>query len=282
MEPQDITAARRTLKMAPEKRVTVSCFRKRKAKGEKIVSLTAYDASTARIIEDCGVDMILVGDSLGMTVLGYRNTIPVTLDDIVHHSKAVRRGAPNSFIVADMPFMTYQISPEDAMRNAARLLQEAGVDAVKIEGGVSIAPTIKRLVEGGIPVVAHIGLLPQSVLTSGGYKIAGKTHEDAERLKKDAMAVQEAGAFAVVLEGIPTAPATEISAMLEIPTIGIGAGIGCDGQVQVINDILGLFSEFVPKHAKKYADLSSAVKKAVSDYSTDVREKKFPGPEHSF
>jgi len=268
--------------MKTQKKINLGHFLKKKEKAEKIVALTAYDTPTARLAEECGVDLILVGDSMGMAMLGYKNTIPVTLEQSLHHSAAARRGAELSFIVGDMPFMTYQISPEQAMQNAARYLQEAMTDAVKLEGGKNIAPTVERLVNAGVPVLGHIGLLPQNVLTSGGYKITGKTGSDAERLIKDALAIQNAGAFAIVLEGMSAATASEVTKALRIPTIGIGAGPGCDGQVQVINDILGLFTDFVPKHAKKYCDLSSEIKKAITSYASDVRGGTFPGPEHSF
>lgn len=265
-----------------KKKLTVTSFRQKKEKQEKITALTAYDTATAVLAESCGIDLILVGDSLGMTVLGYENTVPVTLDDMLHHSKAVVRSTSNSFIVTDMPFMTYQISPEQAMENATRCLQEAGVDAVKIEGGSAMAPTVKRLTSAGIPVLCHIGLLPQSILTSGGYKIVGKTENDAKQLLEDAKALEDAGAFSLVLEGIPANVSKQISEALTIPTIGIGGGIHCDGQIQVINDILGLFSSFVPKHSKQYANLSEVITTAISSYISDVQAGTFPGKEHSF
>jgi len=268
--------------MGNEKKITVSCFRKRKQNGEKIVALTAYDAPLAQLEAQCGVEIILVGDSLGMAVLGYTSTIPVTIDQMLHHCAAVRRGAPNAFIVGDMPFMTYHVSEEDALKNAARYLQEAAIDAVKIEGGAEIAPTVRRLVRAGVPVMGHIGLLPQHLLTAGGYRIAGKTEEDAQRLVADAQAMEEAGAFAVVLEGIPAEVSRKITAAVTIPTIGIGAGVHCDGQVQVINDLLGLFTSFVPKHARQYANLSAEIGKALNSYVAEVKNGTFPGPENSF
>ena len=264
------------------RKTTVNFFRKKKKEHEKITALTAYDAPTARLAELCGVDLVLVGDSLGMTVLGYQNTIPVTVDDILHHTKAVVRGVENTFVVSDMPFMSYQNSISSALDNAARFLKEAGADAVKIEGGAGLAPTVERLVCAGIPVLGHIGLLPQNILTSGGYKIAGKTKTDAKRLFDDAMALQDAGAFSIVLEGIPAEVSKNISASLEIPTIGIGAGVDCDGQIQVISDLLGLFSDFIPKHAKRYADLNSIIHEAINAYIRDVKDGTFPGEEHSF
>ena len=265
-----------------KKKITVRDFHKLKNDGRKICALTAYDAPTAKLAENAGVHLVLVGDSLGMTVLGYKNTLPVTLEESLHHCRAVSRGVVNSFIVGDMPFMTYHISREQALVNAAKYLQSAGVDAVKLEGGKKMASTVEALVESGIPVLGHIGLLPQKVLTSGGYRIAGRTEDEAERLIEDALAIQNAGAFAVVLEGIPAVLAGKITESIDIPTIGIGAGPLCSGQIQVVNDILGMFTDFVPKHAKKYADIGSVIKKAFSDYVSDVQSAQFPGDEHSF
>lgn len=265
-----------------KKKLTVCDFRKMKKTQRKIVALTAYDAPTAKFAEECGVNLILVGDSLGMTVLGYKNTIPVTIEESLHHCKAVKRGVKNSFIVGDMPFMTYHPSIETALKNAARYLQEGGVDAVKLEGGHIMAPTIKRLVSAGVPVLAHIGLLPQNVLTAGGYQIAGKTEDEAVRLLNDAQSLEEAGAFAIVLEGIPADVSRRITESVSIPTIGIGAGVKCDGQIQVVNDILGLFTAFIPKHAKRYAELDKEITKAFSNYVKDVTDGNFPNEEHSF
>jgi 3-methyl-2-oxobutanoate hydroxymethyltransferase len=261
---------------------TVITFRKMKEKGEKITALTAYDAPTAKFAEECGVDLILVGDSLGMAVLGYKNTIHVTLEQSLHHCSAVMRGVNNAFVVGDMPFMTYQTDVPTAMKNAARYLQEAGVDAVKLEGGKNMAPTVERMVSAGIPVLGHIGLLPQSVLTSGGYRIAGKTEDEADRLLADAAALEEAGAFGIVLEGIPAALSGQITSSLKIPTIGIGAGPECDEQIQVVNDILGLFTDFVPKHAKRYAELDREIRKAFKAYTSDVKNCAFPTEKESF
>lgn len=268
--------------MGSEKKMTVTCFRRRKQEGKKIVALTAYDAVTGRLAHACGIDLILVGDSLGNTVLGYENTLRVTLAESLHHSAAVRRGAPNAFIVGDMPFMSYQANPDEALKNAARYIQEAGMDAVKLEGGAQWASLIRRMVGAGIPVMGHIGLLPQQVLTSGGYRIAGKTEEDVERLTADALALQEAGVFSIVLEGVPAAVGAKITAAVAVPTIGIGAGVGCDGQIQVVNDLLGLFTAFVPKHARQYADLATTIETAFRAYADDVRAGRFPGPENSF
>jgi len=264
------------------RKCSVCLFRKMKKEGSKIVMLTAYDALTAKIAEDCGVELILVGDSLGNAVLGYQNTIPVTVDQMLHHCAAVRRGVSNSFVVGDMPFMSYQISSEQAMRNAARYMQEALVDGVKVEGGVHVAPTVERLVRAGVPVMGHIGLLPQNVKTSGGYRIRGRSEEEAEKILDDAKALDQAGAFCIVLECIPAELAKKITETVSAPTIGIGAGPHCDGQVQVVNDVLGLSADFQPKHSKRYAELNAEIKRAFAEYSQEVRERKFPGPEHSF
>ena len=263
------------------KKLTVSSFRKMKEAGEKIVMVTAYDAPTAAMAYEAGVEMLLVGDSLGMAVLGYKNTLPVTMEDMLHHCKAVRRGAPEAFVVGDMTFMSYQISTEEALHNAARLMKEAGCNAVKLEGGAEYAPLVGRLAACGIPVVAHAGLLPQKVEAMGGYRVQGKTEEAARQLLADAHALEDAGAFALVLECIPAALAEKISGELTIPTIGIGAGIGCNGQVQVIHDILGV-SCYLPKHAKCYADAGSMIRKALGDYVAEVKAGSFPGPGNSF
>jgi 3-methyl-2-oxobutanoate hydroxymethyltransferase len=263
-------------------RVNIIQIKEMKQKGEKIAMLTAYDYSTAKIVDEAGLPLILVGDSLGVVMLGYESTIPVTMEDMLHHTKAVVRGAKKSLVVADMPFMTYQISTEDAMRNAARFIQEAGAQAVKLEGGVTVEERIKRIVESGIPVMGHIGLTPQSINQLGGHRIQGKTPETAKRLLEDALAVERAGAFAVVLETVPAPLATLISRKLSIPTIGIGAGAGCDGQVQVINDMLGSFTDFVPKHAKQYVKLADIIMKAVSEYQIEVKAGAFPTEKNSF
>ena len=265
-----------------QRKCSVCLFRKMKKEGRKIVMLTAYDAPTAKLAEDCGVELILVGDSLGNAILGYQNTIPVTVEQMLHHCAAVRRGVVNSFVVGDMPFMSYQISPEQAMQNAARYMQEALVDGVKLEGGAHIAPTVERLVRAGVPVMGHIGLLPQNVKTSGGYHVRGRGEEEAGKLIDDAKALDKAGAFCIVLECIPAELAKRITESVSAPTIGIGAGPHCDGQVQVVNDMLGLFSDFQPKHSKRYADLTGEIRRAFTEYSQEVREGKFPGPEHSF
>ncbi len=263
-------------------RYRVHHFKEMKQKGEKFAMLTAYDYLTARIVDEVGIPLILVGDSLGNVVLGYETTIPVTMDMMIHHSKAVVRGVKNALVVGDMPFMTYQTSVEDALHNAARFLQEAGTHAVKVEGGVTIADTIKRIVDCGIPVMGHIGLTPQSINQLGGSRIQGKTLEAAKKLLEDALAVEQAGAFAIVLETVPAPLATLITQKLAIPTIGIGGGPGCDGQVQVIHDILGLTTGFVPKHAKQYAKLADAIKNAVVEYQNDVKAANFPTEANSF
>lgn len=262
-------------------RVTIDEIRGMKAKNEKIVMLTAYDYSTAKLVDEAGIPLILVGDSLGMVMLGYESTIPVTMDEMIHHTKAVVRGAKRALVVGDMPFMTYHTTVSDALHNAARFIQEGGAQAVKLEGGVTVAETVKRIVDCGIPVMGHIGLTPQSIHQLGGYKVQGKTPEVAERLLRDAQALEQAGAFSVVLELVPAPLSRLITQKLRIPTIGIGAGADCDGQVQVVSDLLGLFSDFVPKHAKQYARLAGAIKTALADYVAEVKAGKFPAPEHS-
>jgi 3-methyl-2-oxobutanoate hydroxymethyltransferase len=266
---------------SPVKRITINDIREMKRNGEKITMLTAYDYSTAKIIDKCGIPLILVGDSLGMVVLGYENTLPVTMDVMIHHSKAVVRGTEHSLIVGDMPFMTYHTSVEDALKNAARFIQEAGTQAVKLEGGVNVADKVKRIVECGIPVMGHIGLTPQSVNQLGGHLVQGKKLEVAQQLLDDAKALEQAGAFSVVLESIPARLAALITQSVNIPTIGIGAGSACDGQVQVITDILGL-SDFIPKHAKQYAKLMEAITQAITDYHTEVKTSTFPTKENSY
>ncbi|MCG0237802.1 MAG: 3-methyl-2-oxobutanoate hydroxymethyltransferase [Firmicutes bacterium] len=262
-------------------RVTVATVQRMKREGRRIAMLTAYDYPTARLLDEAGVDILLVGDSVGMAVLGYDSTVPVTLADILHHTRAVSRGARRALVVADMPFMTYQVSEEEALRNAARLLQEGGAQAVKLEGGEAIAPTVRRLVAAGIPVMGHVGLLPQSVHALGGYRVQGKTEAAARQLLRDAEALAAAGAFAIVLELIPRELARLVTERLPIPTIGIGAGPDCDGQVLVVHDMLGLYLGKPPRFVKRYADLATAVTRAVSEYVAEVREGRFPGPEHS-
>lgn len=263
------------------KKNTVNTFRKMKADGNKIVMITSYDAVTANLAFEAGADLLLVGDSMANAILGYPNTISLSLEESMFHVQAVRRGAPDAFVVADMPFMTFQNSMEKALDNAAMYLQKCGADAVKIEGGMQILPVMRRMVECGIPVMAHIGLLPQKVLTSGGYKVSGKTEDDAKRLMEEALAVQDAGAFSVVLECMPEAIGKSISEALEIPTIGIGGGRYCDGQVQVITDVLGIGS-FIPRHAKHYAECGSIMRDAVKNYVDDVKKGSFPEENNCF
>jgi len=263
-------------------RITINQIKEMKQKGEKISMLTAYDYATARIIDEAGIPLILVGDSLGMVVLGYESTIPVTMEDMLHHTKAVVRGTKQALVIGDMPFMTYHVSIEDALRNATRFIQEAGAQAIKLEGGITVAEKIRRIVDCGIPIMGHIGLTPQSIHQFGGFKVQGKTSEAASRLLEDARAVDEAGAFAVVLETVPAPLAKLITDEISIPTIGIGAGTGCDGQVQVINDVLGSFTDFVPRHAKQYAKLADIIRNAVTEYSNEVKAGSFPTDKQSF
>ncbi|MCZ6614956.1 MAG: 3-methyl-2-oxobutanoate hydroxymethyltransferase [Chloroflexi bacterium] len=264
------------------KRVTVPNIQEMKRNGERIPVITAYDYPTARLVDEAGIPMILVGDSLGMTVLGYDSTLPVTMEDMLHHIKAVARGSQHALIVGDMPFMSYQSDVPTAIRNAGRLLQEGGAQTVKLEGGETVAETVRRIVECGIPVMGHIGLTPQSVNQLGGYKVQGRTPKAAAGLLRDAQALEEAGAFAVVLETVPAPLGRLISKRLSIPTIGIGAGVDCDGQVQVVHDMLGLFTDFLPRHAKRYALLADATKEAMGRYAQEVREGTFPTEKESF
>ncbi len=259
-------------------RVTIPEIKKMKERGVPIPMLTAYDAVTARLVEEADVPLILVGDSLGMVVLGYTDTTAVTMADMLHHVKAVMRGSRRALVVADMPFMSYTVSLERAMDNAARFIQEAGAQAVKLEGGQDVAHTIRRLVAAGIPVMGHVGLTPQQVLNLGGYRVQGRSLEAAEQVLRDALAVEAAGAFSVVLECIPAELARLITQTLEIPTIGIGAGPDCDGQVQVIHDLLGWIPDFTPKHAKRYADLGETIRGAARKFGEEVRARQFfPG-----
>ena len=263
------------------KKITVSTFAKRYAAGEKLVMVTAYDAPGAAAAAKAGIDILLVGDSLAMTVLGYDNTLPATMDEMIHHTRAVRRGAPDSFIVFDMPFMSYQVSIEQALENAGRAMKESGADAVKFEGGAEYAPLISRLVSAGIPVMPHIGLLPQRIQAVGGYKVTGRG-DDASRLLADARAFEEAGAFCVVLECVSRDAAKLITDSISIPTVGIGSGADCSGQVQVFHDIIGMFDGFVPKHTRRYAETGNVITTALASYADDVRNGRFPGPEHNF
>lgn len=266
---------------SPRRKVTTTEILARKA-GDKITSVTAYDYSTAKLVDSAGIDVILVGDSLGMVMLGYPDTTRVTLDDMVHHTGAVSRARPKALLVADLPFLTFGISIEDTLRNAGRLIREAGAEAVKLEGGVRVRDEIRALVDCQIPVMGHVGLTPQSVHSFGGFKVQGKTEEAADQILRDAVAVQEGGAFSIVLEGIPAALAQRITRELDIPTIGIGAGPACDGQVLVIQDMFRQFQDFTPRFVKVYTDLGGAMREGLARFGDEVRDGRFPDKEHSF
>ena len=261
---------------------TVATLQQQKLDGDKITMLTAYDYSTAKLVDECGVNTILVGDSLGMVMLGYEDTISVTMEDMIHHTAAVTRGAKNALVVGDMPFMSYQTSVYDAVVNAGKLMKEGRCQAVKLEGGASVCPQIKAITEASIPVVAHIGLTPQSVNAFGGFKVQGKNEAAARKLIDDAKAVEEAGAFALVLECVPAKLAKIISEQLTIPTIGIGAGAGCDGQILVYQDMLGMFSDYTPKFVKRFAEVGSVMKEAFANYIKEVQAETYPAEEHTF
>ncbi|MGE5380868.1 MAG: 3-methyl-2-oxobutanoate hydroxymethyltransferase [Methylocystaceae bacterium] len=263
-------------------RITTTAVKDMKKAGKKITMLTAYDFSTAALVDEAGTDMILVGDSLGNVILGYDTTLPVTMDDMIHHAKAVTRAAKNCMVVGDMPFLSYHISIAEAVRNAGRFLQEAGCQAIKLEGGAERVPVIKAIIDAAIPVMGHIGLTPQSVNQMGGFKVQGKDLDTAQRMLNDAHALEEAGCFAIVLECVPAALAQRISEEISIPTIGIGAGPGCDGQVLVINDMLGMYPKMSPKFVKKYVDLHPLITEAIRSYNQEVEAGTFPGPEHCF
>ncbi|MBX5491147.1 MAG: 3-methyl-2-oxobutanoate hydroxymethyltransferase [Chloroflexi bacterium] len=262
-------------------RVTPGQLRQMKERGERIPVLTAYDYSMARLLDEAGVPVLLVGDSMGMVVLGHDSTIPVTLEDVIRATAAVRRGARRALVVADLPFMTYRVSDEEALRNAARLVQEGGAHAVKLEGGRSVAPLVRRLVDSGIPVMGHLGFTPQSILQLGGVRVQGRARAAAADLLHDARALDEAGVFALVLELVPTPLAGLISRHIAAPTIGIGAGPECDGEVQVVHDILGLYPDFVPRHTRQYARLGDTISAAVREYVADVQQRRFPTREHA-
>ena len=261
---------------------TTATFKKAKEEKQKITMLTAYDYSFAKLMDEAGINSILVGDSVGMVCLGYEDTLPVTMEDMIHHTKAVARGAKNALVVADMPFMSYQTSVYDAVVNAGRLIKEGGAQAVKLEGGFEVTEQIKAIVDASIPVVAHIGLTPQSVNAFGGFKVQGKSEAAAQKLLDEARAVEKAGAFAVVMECVPAKLAAKITEELSIPTIGIGAGAGCDGQVLVYQDMLGLFNDFTPKFVKQFANVCEIVKGAFEGYIREVQEGTFPAQEHTF
>ena len=262
--------------------VTVPAITARKNSGKKITALTAYDYSFAKLLDTTLIDILLVGDSLGMICQGHENTLSVTLEDVIYHTRSVRRGAHRALIVADMPFMSYQVSVEQAVTNAGRLVQEGRAAAIKLEGGARVANQVDAIVQAGIPVMGHVGLTPQSIHQFGGYKVQGKTFFDSKQIRQDAKDLQKAGAFSLVLEGIPQELATEITHDLKIPTIGIGAGSKCDGQILVIHDLLGLNPEFTPKFVKRYADLSDVIQNVVTEFIDEVHREVFPGPEHTY
>lgn len=263
-------------------RVTTATLKDKKVRQEKISMLTSYDYSMAGLVDQAGLDMILVGDSLGMVVLGYEDTLPVTMDDMVHHTRAVVRGTQNAMVVADMPFLSYHVSVEEAVRNAGRLIQEGGAQAVKLEGGVERIDAVKAIIDAQIPVMGHIGLTPQSVNQFGGFKVQGKDLETARKLIRDAQALEKAGVFSIVLECVPSALAKKVTEEALVPTIGIGAGPDCDGQVLVVNDMLGMFSGHIPKFVKKYVNLQPLIMEALKSYKKEVEDGSFPGPEHGF
>ena len=267
--------------MAKQK-ITIPQLKEWKEQGKKIRMITAYDYPTALLVDRSEIEMILVGDSLGMVVLGYDGTVPVSMDEMVHHIKPVVRGAKNTLIVGDMPFMSYNVSLEKAIENAGRLMKEGGADCVKLEGGLVMAPVVKAIVEAGIPVMAHIGLTPQTASQLGGFKVQGKDESAARRMLEEAQAMEMAGAFSIVLEAIPAPLAKLITAKTNIPTIGIGAGVDCDGQVLVLHDMIGLFDRFVPKFVKKYTNVSEDILAALNTYAKEVETGEFPGPENSF
>lgn len=263
-------------------RISTADLKAKRLKQEKITMLTAYDYSTAVMVDAAGIDMILVGDSLGMVQLGYENTLAVTMEDMIHHTKAVVRGSSHSMVVGDMPFLSYHISDQEAVRNAGRFIQEAGAQAIKLEGGIERIDTVRAIVNAQIPVVGHIGLTPQSVNQFGGFKVQGKDLDGAQKLIEAARAMQEAGAFAIVLECVPTMLAKKITEQISIPTIGIGAGPYCDGQVLVVNDMLGMFKGHIPKFVKKFVNLEPLIMEALQAYKKEVEEGVFPAPEHGF
>lgn len=263
------------------KKVTIRSFRRMKEKGEPIAMLTAYDYPVARALDRAGIDSILVGDSLGMVALGYENTLPLTMDEMIHHCKAVARGASRPLLIGDMPFLSYQTSPVDAVRNAGRFLKEGGMEAVKLEGGRGMLPAIQAVLEAGIPVLGHLGLTPQSVHKFGGMRPQARSAECARKLMEDALLLEKAGVFAIVLESIPARLAALVSKQLSIPTIGIGAGSGCDGQVLVTNDMLGLYDRFTPRFVKQYANLLGEMDRAFKAYQSEVQARAFPAAEHT-
>ena len=267
---------------APRAKITAPAVVALKRKGEPITVVTAYDFPTARLADEAGVEILLVGDSVGTVLLGYDSTLPVTMDDMLHHTRAVTRAKPSAMVVGDMPFMSYQASPEQAVMNAGRLVQEGGADAIKLEGGARVTEAVRRIVEAGIPVMGHLGLTPQSVLAFGGYKVQARGEADQERLIADARLLEAAGCFSLVLEGIPARLGTTVSRELHIPTIGIGAGVGCDGQVLVTHDLLGLYQGHTPKFVRRYAELGDAMRDAFARYVADVKARAFPSDTESY
>jgi len=265
-----------------KQKISIHGMREKKIRGQKLTMVTAYDYTTAALVDGSPIDMILVGDSLGMVVLGYDGTVPVTMDDMIHHIRPVVRGARNTFIVGDMPFGSYNESISQAVHNANRIMKEGGADAIKLEGGLSVVPAVKALVDGGIAVMGHIGLTPQTASLLGGFKVQGRDTASAERLLTEAVALEEAGAFSIVMECIPTPLAKLISEKVAIPTIGIGAGVRCDGQVLVYHDLLGLYDRFLPRFVKQYAKLGPEIARALEEFTREVENRAFPAPEHSF
>ena len=279
---ENLSASAKSIKKVKKMRFTVNDLFNKKKQGQKITMLTAYDYPFAHLVDEAGIDMILVGDSLSMVIQGNETTLPVTMDEMLYHTKIVVNSTKRAMVVADMPFMSYQVSIEEAVRNAGRFVKEAGAQAVKLEGGREILPHVKAITEAEIPVIGHLGLTPQAILRMGGYKLQGKTDEQAKRIKEDALSLQEAGAIAIVLELIPSDLAQEVTEKLHIPTIGIGAGPNCDGQVLVIYDLLGLFEKFTPKFVKKYANLRENILNAIKQFKEEVEKSEFPNQEHSF
>ncbi len=268
--------------METRKKITTPCLRKMKKRGEKISCLTAYDWITASLLDDAGVDLILVGDSGAMVFAGHENTLPITVDQMIYHTQAVTRGVQHALVIADMPFLSYQISPEDAVWNAGRFLKEGGAEGVKVEGGSPMAETIRKMTSVGIPVMGHLGLTPQSIRLFGSYRVRGKEEAEAEEVKRDAKILEEAGVFSIVLEKIPSTLAKEITLSISIPTIGIGAGPDCDGQILVTHDMLGLFEAFKPKFVKRYAELAQTIREAVANYTREVKAEKYPSSKESY
>jgi 3-methyl-2-oxobutanoate hydroxymethyltransferase len=280
--PGEIPVAAPAASTPQPRRVTVPFLGRCKREGQAIAMVTAYDATFARLVDEAGVDIILVGDSLGMVMQGHPHTLEVTLEHMAYHTRCVRRAVQRAHLVADLPFMSYQVSPEQALISAGRLIQEGGAEAVKLEGGARTVEAVRKIVSAGIPVMGHVGLTPQSVHEFGGFRLQARDQDAAERLRQDALALQDAGAYSLVLEGIPAPLAKLVSEALVIPTIGIGAGVGCDGQVLVMQDILGLDDRFKPRFVKRYAELAGTVREAFAAFARDVRERTFPGEEHSF